>query len=276
MTDAHPKPQILTIQSAVMYGVVGNDAAMRVYHHHKIAAARLDTARLAAHPGYNTQFCDISVASALTRLLDDTAQLAAFSKLKLVQTGYFGAADQTATIRDFLNTHYSEEKRPLYLLDPVLGDGGRLYVDDDLPTAIKRNLLPLADYITPNLFELELLTGRKLATDHEVIDAAQSLLSGRLKAVLVTGTLGTEAMAADILVMPDMIRKYPHPLRQTGIAGAGDILSALLICGLLAGQPIKDAAEIASTSLSEMIATTQSPLGIDLDSWFWAHPPYTF
>ena len=96
------QPDILAIQSAVMIGAVGNDAAMPVYTHFRHKAARLDTVRLAAHPGFSRGFTDITEARVLAALLTDFANLQKDAMPKAAQTGYFGAADQIFPVADFI------------------------------------------------------------------------------------------------------------------------------------------------------------------------------
>ena len=264
---------ILTIQSAVMFGAVGNEAALAIYRHHHIRAARLDTVRLAAHPGYGTHFKDITPADSIAALLREFSSLEHFTALKAIQTGYFGHADQIKACADFLHSISSVDNRPFYMLDPVLGDAGRLYVDASIRTQMITSLLPLADMITPNFWELQWLVNHKASNEGEqAVEMAQNLLSrfANIKAILVTSVL-CENQISDILVTKTAHHIFSHKhkiLKEGGIAGAGDILAALCLVYYLYGQNIEDTCRRASHQLARMLGHEPSPLGIDIEAFY--------
>ncbi|MGB0810560.1 MAG: hypothetical protein ACPGRU_04795, partial [Candidatus Puniceispirillaceae bacterium] len=85
-----------------MHGAVGNDAAMPVYQHLKQPAERLDTVRLAAHPGFGTKAVSVTPPDELNGLLTDYRHLAIFQNLAAVQTGYFGQPSQIDPVARFI------------------------------------------------------------------------------------------------------------------------------------------------------------------------------
>ena len=265
------QPQILTIQSAVMIGAVGNDAAMPVYTHFRQKAARLDTVRLAAHPGFQAGFTDITPADTLAALLHDFANLQQTTLPDAIQTGYFGAADQIAPVTEFIAG--SQNKGNIfYLLDPVLGDAGKLYVEQSIAVSIQERLLPLADIITPNAFELGLLAGRDVTSLAEAEIAAQQLLaknSGRLKAVFATGIHAGTGKIADMLTTGKGTTSFVHNRKIHGVSGSGDVLSALVISAFLRDAGLEEACQRASVLAAEMIARTASPLGLAVTELLW-------
>ncbi|MGC6474303.1 MAG: PfkB family carbohydrate kinase [Candidatus Puniceispirillaceae bacterium] len=265
------QPQVLTIQSAVMIGAVGNDAAMPVYTHFRQKAARLDTVRLAAHPGFQAGWADITPASTLAALLRDFANLQETAQPEAIQTGYFGAADQIAPVAEFIAD--SQKKANIfYLLDPVLGDAGKLYVAQSIADAIQEKLLPLADIITPNAFELGLLAGKKVTSLAEAETAAQHMLakkSGRLKAVFATGIHAGTGKIADLLITGTQATSFVHNRKLRGVSGSGDVLSALVISAYLKDANLGEACRWASALAAEMIARTASPLGLAVTDLLW-------
>ena len=265
------QPQVLTIQSAVMIGAVGNDAAMPVYTHFRQKAARLDTVRLAAHPGFQSGFTDITPANTLTALLRDFTNLQQENRLQAIQTGYFGSANQIAPVAEFI-AESQNNANIFYLLDPVLGDAGKLYVEQSIADSIQDKLLPLADIITPNAFELGLLAGENVTSLAEAEIAAQQILarkSGRLQAVFVTGIHADTGKIADMLITSKGATSFVHNRKIHGISGSGDVLSALVISGYLKQADLEKACQHASALASKMIARTSSPLGIDIAEMLW-------
>ena len=265
------QPQLVTIQSAVMIGAVGNDAATPVYTHFRQKAARLDTVRLAAHPGFQTGFTDITPAPTLAALLRDFTNLQQTAQPEAIQTGYFGAADQIAPVAEFIAG--SQNKANIfYLLDPVLGDAGKLYVAQSIADAIQEKLLPLADIITPNAFELGLLAGKDVTSLAEAEIAAQHMLaknSGRLQAVFATGIHAGTGKIADMLITGKKTTTFVHNRKIHGVSGSGDVLSALVLSTYLKDADLGEACRYASTLAAEMIARTTSPLGLAVTELLW-------
>ncbi len=263
------RQKLLAIQSAVMAGAVGNDAAMPVYTHFHIKAGRLDTVRLAAHPGFGTKYAEIMSAHSIEKLLADYQQLAQFSELELIQTGYLGHASQIGPIARFIAQTQSDSAELRYILDPVLGDAGRLYVDPDIRAQMIRHLLPLAHILTPNHFELDSLTGKGTTTIDAVTDAARTLLNRRLEAVFVTGISLNDKQIADLLVTQKTATPFLHKRRAAGVSGSGDVLTALLCVFILQQNSIEQACQKASQMTARLIEQAYSPLGLPIPDALW-------
>ena len=169
---------ILSIQSDVLWGAVGQKAAMPIYNAAGIEATQLATVTLAAHPGYSIQNRAIMPADSLSELLDEFLTLSARPALSALHIGYFGAADQVARVADFCHEARRHHPTIKILLDPVFGDGNRRYVKDEIIDAVIDNLVPQADIITPNHFELSLLANKKIDS-LEVAREALSTLTRR-------------------------------------------------------------------------------------------------
>jgi len=260
-------PPILTIQSAVMVGAVGNDAACPIYAHFRLKSARLDTVRLAAHPGFQSGHADITSPATLTALLRDFARLTSQHLPEAIQTGYFGSADQIAPVSDFI-AQSQQKKGGFYLLDPVLGDSGRLYVDPAIASEMQHRLLPLADLITPNAFELAWLADRPVGTIKEAEQAAHHLLaksSKPLQAVFATGIKAENDKIADVLVTRHATDHFLHSRKDKGISGSGDVLSALILAFYLQHKDLSIATRLASELIGKRIAETQTSLGLDIE-----------
>ena len=123
---------ILSIQSAVIHGAVGNNAAMPIYQYLRQPAESVDTVQLAAHPGFGTSMLSVTPAAELGALLADYRKLDIFRELGAIQTGYFGDHSQIGPVAQFIAASTQANKPLIYLLDPVLGDSGRLYVDSSI------------------------------------------------------------------------------------------------------------------------------------------------
>lgn len=260
---------ILSIQSAVMHGAVGNDAAMPIYQHLKQPAERLDTVRLAAHPGFGTNAVSVTPADELAALLDDYRKLTVFNRLGAIQTGYFGHHTQVQTVAKFIAASQDERAARLYLLDPVLGDAGRLYVDEAIAQAMRQDLLPLADIITPNQFELGLLTDTKINDEKDAIKAARNLLNDRLQTVLVTGVTLKAGLIGDILIRPDAEHIITQTKQPHSVSGSGDCLCAIFLSAFLNGVDLIEAAKHASQKTAQVLAQAETPLSLPILESIW-------
>ena len=137
------------------------------------------------------------------------------------------------------------------LVDPIIGDGGRLYVPEATAAASRDELLPLADIATPNLFELEWLTGaERLADPNAVIAAAQSLGPA---SVVVTSARSTDTEIVTLLVTPAGAREFASTRLADIPNGSGDLLDGLLLGHLLEGRTESAAVRGAVRNLARVL-----------------------
>ena len=259
--------KILSIQSSVTAGFVGNAVAgpvLLVMGHHPMM---VDTISLAAHPGYGRRgggpLADHLFADQLRGLQD----LGETGDIAQIMTGYLGSASQIDSIVALL-TSWRAETGGHYILDPVMGDAGRLYVSNDLADGSRTRLLPLADIITPNQFELAQLSGTDITGRDSAADASGLLLSQHaLTAIIITGVTNTghRSEIGDLLVMRDGTQIW-HPADGTAknVAGGGDLLTALFSGYLASGQALPDAFSRASATAHTIIAASPTPRDLAL------------
>lgn len=263
------KQIILSIQSAVMHGSVGNEAAMPVYQHLKQPAERLDTVRLAAHPGFGTSALSVTPPEEISGLLDDYRRLASFADLAAVQTGYFGEHTQIEPVARFIAETQQAHSTFIYLLDPVLGDSGRLYVDKEILTVMRDALLPLADIITPNQFELGLLADTAITDERKAVAAARQLLNRRLQTIFITGVTTADGQIADIIVTDQAVEMITADRQANGVSGSGDVLSALFLSAVVNNTPHTEAAKAASQKTAHIIRLADTPLTMPVLRYIW-------
>ena len=268
--------KILSIQSSVTVGFVGNAVAgpvLLAMGHHPMM---IDTISLAAHPGYGGRAGGPLADHLFAAQLDGLQDLGETGDIAQIMTGYLGSVGQIDSIVALL-TSWQAEPSGHYILDPVMGDAGRLYVSADLADGIRTRLLPLADIITPNQFELAQLSGTDITDLDSAADAAATLLTQHaMTAIIITGVISAPVGAdqttadhkpdiGDLLIMRDGTQVW-HPTTSTAknVAGGGDLLTALFSGYLASGLAIQDAFSKASATAHTIIAASPTPRDLAL------------
>ena len=249
-------PSILSIQSSVVSGRVGNSAAVPIHSLFEQETLRIDSILLAAHPGIMRATRFIPPIEQMGYLLQELRDVKPSSEINAIQTGYLGEIEQSNVILSFIIDHPNS----LYVYDPVFGDNGALYVDSLIAEKSKSTLLPLATITTPNMFELSYLSQTRVSGIDSAIQASKIIQSnGRPEWVLSTGIDSGENEIADILVTPNDVRIFSHKRQRTGVSGAGDTLTAILTSLLVSGEPLENAARKASNITQSLIGLSNSP-----------------
>src|SRR5271154_6776434 len=158
-------PAVLSIQSRVAYGHVGNAAAVFPLQCLRIEAWALDTVAFSNHTGHGRWRGEIVAAETVATLFEGIADLGVLPSIDAVLSGYIGAAETGAVLLDIVRRVKAANPRAVFCCDPVIGDTDTgSYVRDGVAEFFRDSALALADIVTPNRFELEFLTGREIAT----------------------------------------------------------------------------------------------------------------
>ena len=258
--------QILSIQSTVTLGFVGNSVAGPVITCLGHQPLLVNSVALAAHPGHGLTAGGVTPDDTFDAILGALPQLNSLSHIGTVITGYLGAPSQVKSITQLIINWAVERSNGYYILDPVLGDNGRIYVDNKLVTAIRDNLLPLASFITPNQFELGLLAEQPVFDIPSSDIAAKHLLNKyqNLISVVATGINHNDGVVQDRLVSRSDIVELIYKKRPVGIAGGGDLLTTIFASWLAAGQSYEDSFIAASKQAHAIIDLSHNNLEIDL------------
>jgi pyridoxine kinase len=240
---------VLSIQSAVAYGQVGNSAAVLPLQRLGFEVWPVNTVQLAHHPGYGKFVGHLVEPERIAAILEGLVERAPLADCAGLLSGYLGTAEAAPLVFDILRE--IRERRPdlVYLCDPVIGDDGAgVFVRPGVAEAIREALLPAATIVTPNRFELALLAGRSVATAEEALAAARTLQGLGPEIVVATGLplgdrlglLAVSAAEAWLLTTP----RLPRPF-----AGTGDAFGGLLLGHYLKARDLKTALERAATAI---------------------------
>src|SRR6186713_2165449 len=178
---------ILSIQSHVAYGHVGNAAATFPLQRIGVEVWPVHTVQFSNHTGYGEWTGRVFEAALITELVRGIAERGALGQCDGVLSGYMGSADTGAAILDAVAQVRAANPRARYCCDPVIGDVERgIYVRPGIADFMRGFALPAADVATPNQFELELISGRTVATLQDARAAIAALQTVGPKTILVT------------------------------------------------------------------------------------------
>jgi len=251
---------ILSLQSWVAYGHVGNAAAVFPLQRLGAEVWAVHTVQFSNHTGYGDWTGEVFGAATIAALIEGIARRGAFARCDAVLSGYLGGPAIGAAVLGAVERAKAENPRALYCCDPVIGDSGRgVYVAAGIPEFLAEKALPASDIALPNPFELSLLTGMECGTLAEAKRAVARLQAMGPRTVLVSGlrTEATPADALDLLVGEDgAFHLLRTPLVPLAVNGAGDVLAALFLFHLLARSGAAPSLEAAASSLFGLIRRT--------------------
>jgi pyridoxine kinase len=240
---------VISIQSQVAYGHVGNSAAVFPMQMHGIDVIAVPTTLLSNRPGYKTVRGRVLEAQLVADLLQGVEERGALDTCNMILSGYLGSPEIATVVADFVARARASHPRLIYACDPVLGDRDRgLFVQAGIPPLVRDRLLPLADIITPNHFEFEWLCGAKTTTSGQVIGAAQALMARGPSTVVVTSaeledtpdgeieTLAIEKSGEGIKAWRVRTPKLP-----ISPSGTGDLFAALFVAARVREKNTPDA-----------------------------------
>ena len=256
-------PTVLSIQSWVACGNVGNTAALFPLQRLGFDTWSLNTVAFSNHTGYGKWRGAAVPASEIATLFEGIAELGVLPRCDAVLSGYLGEAETGPVLLDIVARVKQANPRALFACDPVMGDvGPGWYVRAGVPEFYRDRAVALADIMTPNRFELEWLTGTPVSTLAEAGAAAAALQARGPGIVLVTSLeLAVDRIAA-VAVGPDGVWAVETPRLPIEATGCGDAVAALFLAGLLKGKPLPEALAATIAAIYGVIeATMRSPDG---------------
>ena len=251
---------VVSIQSQVVYGHVGNNVALPSLQAFGLRVAAVPSVVLSNTPHYPSVHGGALAIDWFRGYLDDLVARGALAHVRAVLVGYLGSPEQAETLADWLARETLRHPSLRVQIDPVIGDFDHgIYVDPRMIDAW-RLLLPHAHGLTPNHFELEQLAGRELSSVDDCVRAATELLTDATEWVVVTSAaprVRDERQMHLIAVTRDQQRVFTHPRVACAVKGTGDLFSARLAGWMLAGEPLFDAVERASYEVVEILERTR-------------------
>ena len=251
---------ILSIQSHVTYGHVGNAAATFPIQRLGHEVWPIHTVQFSNHTGYGAWRGQVFDAGLIGECVAGMAERGVLGACDGVLSGYMGSADTGTAILDAVATVKREHPGALYCCDPVIGDIGRgVFVRAGIADFMRDQAVPAADIVTPNQFELELLSGQSTGSA-DGLRAALAHVHGRGPGtILVTSYLGddTPETGIDLLASDgSAIWRVRTPRLEIAVNGAGDAIAALFFVHMLQSGSVADALSRSASSIFGLLRRT--------------------
>jgi pyridoxine kinase len=253
-------PTILSIQSHVVYGHVGNSSAVFPLQRLGCEVWPIETVQFSSHAGYQGWRGRAFDAAMIDECVAGLATIGALPRCDGVLSGYLGKAEiGEAALRAF-DAVRGANRGAIYACDPVIGDEHRgVYVATGVGEFFRERAVPAATILTPNAFELEWLSQRP-ARDLTQTREALAALHARGPKVILATSLRLEDTPSDALDMiaSDGARlwRLRTPRLPVSLNGAGDLLSALFLFHYLKDRSAPEALASAASSVYGVVAAT--------------------
>ncbi|MCA1413104.1 pyridoxal kinase [Bradyrhizobium sp. NBAIM20] len=251
---------VISVQSQVVHGHVGNSAAAYAMQAEGVNVAAVPTTLLSNHPRYASLRGRVLETELVADLLKGVEERGLVDEAAVLVTGYLGSSGNAAVIADFVERARTRNGKLVYLCDPVIGDDGRVYVADGILDVLRHRLLPAANLTTPNQFELELLSGAAIA-DAESLSAACAVLAGACTDVVATGCTLADTAAGQvetILCTDGRLSRFATPRLPIRPYGTGDFLTGLIAAHLAKGEAMELAVRRAVDTVFAVLVRTQA------------------
>lgn len=253
---------ILSIQSHVAYGYVGNRAATFPLQRLGYDVNVVNTVQFSNHTGYGQWRGEIFTASHIEQVIQGLIELRVLENCRAVLSGYLGKPEIGHEVLKIVELVRQENAELVYLCDPVMGDVGRgIFVQADIPEFIAMYAIPRATILTPNHFEMELLTKRTIDSITTAKQACAALRAYPRQIIVITSFKRREAPSEVLEIFlsapeGDFLMSTPYLNFAKAPNGTGDLFSALFLGHYLTHNSAVKALELTVSSVYGILQYT--------------------
>lgn len=252
---------LISIQSHVAYGHVGNSAAVFALQRLGCEVWPVHTVQFSNHTGYGTWRGEVFAAVRIGEVIDGIAELGVLGACDGVLSGYVGAVETGEAILAAVGKVKAANPNASYCCDPVIGNRTRgEFVRPGIAQFMRERAIPAAQVVTPNHFELDRLAGRETRSLAAILSAVDDIHARGPRAVLVT-SVHSDATPDDRLDVISSDASGRHLVRTPRLAtpanGAGDLIAALFFFHYLRNGSIADALARATSSVFGLLRRTR-------------------
>lgn len=254
---------VLSIQSHVAYGHVGNASAVFAMQRLGVEVWPIHTVQFSNHTGYGEWTGRVFDGPFVDELLDGIDDRGVLPTCDGVLSGYMGSADVGSAILAAVARTKGANEAAQYCCDPVIGDVGRgIFVRPGIPELIREQAVPQADIVTPNHFELDYLSGIESRTRDELRRALDTIHELGPRTILVTSVDldDTPDDAVDLVASEDgRLHRVRTPKLDLSVNGAGDMIAAMFFVERArTGSPAEALSRAASSTYAVLKATAEA------------------
>jgi pyridoxine kinase len=251
---------ILSIQSHVTYGHVGNASAVFPMQRLGCEVWPIHTVQFSNHTGYGAWKGRVFDGPMIDEVMEGIADRGVLPQCNGILSGYMGSADIGHAILAAAKRVKVANSQAAYCCDPVIGDvGSGIFVRSGIPEFFRDLAVPAADIITPNLFELEYLSGLKISSILNAKKAIQKVHQLGPKVILVTSYMGNETPANSIDMLVSLggeMWRLRSPRLEIHVNGAGDAIAAVFFVHFLRTGSAPEALQLAASSIFGVLKRT--------------------
>jgi pyridoxine kinase len=276
--------KILSIQSSVAYGHVGNSAAVFPLQRLGHEVWPVHTVHFSNHTGYGAWRGPLLAADDVRDVITGIEERGALSQVDAVLSGYQGGEDIGDVILDAVARVKAANPAATYTCDPVMGNAtSGCFVHPAIPVLLRERVVPQADLITPNQFELGYLTGTEPADLESTLASADAARAMGPSSVLVTSVERADAVEDSLemlAVTPDGAWLVTTPRLPLEANGSGDVTAALFTGHYRSSGDAADALARTASSVWDLLRIThesgQRELQLVESQEYYAHPRLQF
>lgn len=276
--------KILSVQSAVAYGHVGNSAAVFPLQRIGVEVLPVYTVNFSNHTGYGSWRGPLISPDDVRDVITGIEERGVFGGIDAVLSGYQGGEGIGDVIIDAVARVKAANPSALYACDPVMGNAkSGCFVAPAIPVLLREKVVPVADIITPNQFELGFLTDTEPDTLESTLASVDLARAMGPKTVLVTSVErpDREEGTIEMLAVDDegaWIVQTPHlPMKANG---SGDVTAALFTAHYVETGSARTALERTASSVYDLLKATlesgERELQLVEAQEYYAHPRMQF
>ena len=274
---------VLSIQSNVVYGYAGNKVSTLAMQLQGVEVMPIHTVQLSSNTVYPDYDGIVLGAKQITRIVNSLEKIGVLASIDAIISGYIGLAEQGEEILEAVKKIKFYNPNAIYVCDPVMG--GDINKGSSLPQNIidffTKQAIKQADYITPNLLELQILSNLEIKTFSDVLKAIKILQNQPIQAILVKNLLHagkTTELFEMILATPSQSYHLARPLYDFPHRplGVGDLICSLFTAHLVNGQSQLTAFELAANAANHVLDITKQQNARELaiiDAQQWIKQP---
>ncbi|MCL2737146.1 MAG: pyridoxal kinase PdxY [Propionibacteriaceae bacterium] len=275
---------ILSIQSSVAFGHVGNSAAAFTLMRMGVETYPVFTVHYSNTTGYGSWRGPVLSAQDVMDVVTGVDERGALAGVDAVLSGFQGSQEMGDAILDSVRLVKTRNPRAVYCCDPVMGDVGRgMYVAAGIPEFLRDTVAPAADIITPNQFELDFLTGRTTRTLDDLLAATDDMLAQGPSTVLVTSAVADDLDEQTISMLAATREEawlVSTPRIDQVFTGSGDVTSAAFLAHVLSSGRVdvalKNTADIVYSILWATAQAGRRELALVSAQDEIVHPSHSF